>query len=332
MLLLVVVFTVYLNTDKEALTTWAAQWTKKEEPPLTEIASLAEPLWEDPGPYYVAYPRNYTFIIDDTPTCRSVTPFLILMVPVAPTNSRIREAIRMTWGNEKKVLGQLVETVFVIGLPGGSDAEEQQEKLKEENQIHHDLIQSNFLDSYHNLTIKTMMMLEWLKANCNESTFVMKIDSDMLLHVENLVKLLLDSATPREHYMTGLVWWHSPVLRNPFFKFYMPFDVVPESQYPPYPLGMAYVMSLDLPALILRVSPEIKPIYIEDAYLGMCLRRLGLLPSNPPRDDMFLVMPDHPLSGCRLSKLIAVTTTSSQQMMSYWTWSKEKVQCETSSG
>ncbi|XP_029362091.1 beta-1,3-galactosyltransferase 2-like isoform X1 [Echeneis naucrates] len=276
-----------------------------------------------PSAYYVAYPGNYKFIMDDTPTCRTRTPFLVLMVPVAPGNTADRDAIRQTWGSEKLVLGQPVETLFILGLPGGADAEQQQEKLRRENQEHHDLIQSNFQDSYNNLTIKTMVMLEWLHAHCTSASYVIKVDSDILLHTENLVKLLVDPRTPKQNFMTGLVWWHSPVLRNPLLKFFMPRYVIAEPEYPPYPLGMAYVMSLDLPGKILSVSLQIQPIYIEDAYLGMCLKRLNISPTDPPEATMFIVKPQHPLSSCSLSNVIAVTTTSIQQMTSYWKKSRE---------
>lgn len=321
-LVAVAVFFLYLNAERQL-------WNRDAPAYRNSSASTAtaEQQWEDPGPYHVAYPRNYKFILDDTQTCKTTTPFLILMVPIAPNDMATRDIIRKMWGNEKLVLGQLIETVFIVGLPGGSDAEQQQEKLKQENQQHHDLIQSNFQDSYHNLTIKTMIMLEWLAERCASAAFVMKVDSDVVLHVENLVKLLLDPVTPKQNYMTGLVWWHSPVLRNPFIKFYMPRNVIAESEYPPYPLGMAYVMSLDLPAKILGVSSQIKAIYIEDAYLGMCLKRLGISPTDPPEEAMFLVTPEHPLDDCSLSKVIAMTTTSKSQMMSYWERIRQKVQC-----
>ncbi|XP_070684204.1 beta-1,3-galactosyltransferase 2-like [Pempheris klunzingeri] len=301
---------IYLNFD-EKLLRWA-----------TSGFSRAPSSPQDPGPYHVAYPRNYKFIMDDKLACKSAT-FVVVMVPVAPSNVAAREAIRKTWGSEKLVLGQLVETFFMLGLPGGADAGQQQEKLKQENLQHHDLIQSDFQDSYHNLTIKTMMMLEWLTAHCSKASYAIKIDSDVLLHVQNLVKLLLDPGTAKQNYMTGLVWWHSPVLRNPFNKFYMPRDVIAEPEYPPYPLGMSYVMSSDLPAKLLGVSPLIKPIHIEDAYLGMCLKRVGISPTDPPEENMFIVDPRHPLSDCSLSKVIAVTTTSIPQMTSYWQRSKE---------
>uniref|UniRef100_A0A3Q3IPQ1 Hexosyltransferase n=1 Tax=Monopterus albus TaxID=43700 RepID=A0A3Q3IPQ1_MONAL len=289
----------------------------------TTSAAAAEHPWEDPGPYHVAYPRNYKVIMDDTPSCKTTTPFLILMVPVAPGDVAARDTIRKTWGGEKQVLGKLVKTLFILGLPGGADAQQQQEKLRQESQQHHDLIQSNFQDSYRNLTIKTMVMLEWLVAHCVNASYVIKVDSDVLLHVRNLVKLLLDPSTAKQNYITGVVWWHSPVLRNPFNKFYMPRDVIAEAEYPPYPLGMAYVMSLDLPGKILGVSSQIKPIYIEDAYLGMCLKRLGIPPTDPPEQTLFIVDPSHPLSSCSLSKVIATTTTSASQMISYWERSRQ---------
>lgn len=292
-----------------------------------KASSAPEPQWEVPGPYHVAYPRDYKFIMDDTQTCKNTSPFLILMVPVAANDLPSRNLIRRTWGREKMVLDKLIETIFVVGLPGEGDAQQQKETLKQESMQYRDLIQSNFVDSYHNLTIKTMVMMEWLANHCSKASFVLKVDSDVVVHVKNLVKLLLNPNTPKQNYMTGLVWWHSPVLRSPFNKFYMPVSVIPEPEYPPYPLGMAYVMSLDLPAKILNVSLQIKAIYIEDAYLGMCLKRLGISPTNPPEETMFLVNPQHPLSNCSLSKLIATTTTSVSQMTWYWLMIKRGVWC-----
>lgn len=283
-----------------------------------EQKSWRSALWGEPGAYDIAYPRNYTFVMDDTPVCKSTTPFLLLVVPVAPGGRAARDTIRRTWGSQKQVLGQPVETLFMLGLSGGADAAPPQEELWRESRLHRDLIQSDFLDSYHNLTIKTMMILEWVASNCLHTTYVMKVDSDVFLQVENLMRLLLDPGTATENYMTGLVSWHNSVLRNPFSKYYMPRDVVPEPIYPPYPLGMSYVMSMDLPAKILQVSTHIKPVFIEDVYLGMCLKRLGVLPTDPPENTLFLVDPWHPLSSCSLSKLIATTTKSPEQILAYW--------------
>ncbi|XP_045075224.1 beta-1,3-galactosyltransferase 2-like [Coregonus clupeaformis] len=276
--------------------------------------------WEDPGRYHVAYPRGYKFVMDEPEKCRtgSQAPFLVLMVPVAPGNLASRDAIRRTWGNETLVQGKKVQTLFMLGLPGGSGAQELQEKVNQESRAHHDLLQSDFMDTYHNLTIKTMVILEWLVSRCPEASYAMKIDSDVFLNVQNLVSMLVNPDTPKQNYMTGLVWWHSPVLRNPNEKFFLPYEVIAESEYPPYPLGFGYIMSMDLPKKILGVSPQIKPIYIEDAYLGMCLKRLGISPTEPPSQSLFAVNPLNSYERCKLSTVVAVMTTRVSQLLKYW--------------
>uniref|UniRef100_A0A8C7ISR9 Hexosyltransferase n=1 Tax=Oncorhynchus kisutch TaxID=8019 RepID=A0A8C7ISR9_ONCKI len=267
---------------------------------------------------HLGYPRNYHFIVDEPDKCNTQTPFLVLIVPVAPGNLAARDAIRRTWGNETLVQGKKVQTLFMLGLPGGPVAQELQEKVNQESRTHHDLLQSDFKDTYHNLTIKTMVILEWLVSQCPEASYAMKIDSDVFLNVQNLVSMLVSPDTPKQNYMTGLVWWHSPVLRNPNNKFFLPYEVMAESEYPPYPLGFGYIMSMDLPKKIMGVTPQIKPIYIEDAYLGMCLKRLGISPTNPPSKSLFDVNPIYSYGRCKLSTVVAVTTTNVSQLLRYW--------------
>ena len=48
----------------------------------------------------------------------------------------------------------------------------------------------NFIDSYGNLTLKTMMGLKWASRYCWRAKFVYKVDDDMFVNVENLLKYL----------------------------------------------------------------------------------------------------------------------------------------------
>ncbi|KAK6300724.1 hypothetical protein J4Q44_G00288220 [Coregonus suidteri] len=288
-------------------------------PPTTVPAPPSTTIRPPPtNQYHFGHPRNFHFIMDEPDKCKTQTPFLVLMVPVAPGNLAARDAIRRTWGTETLVQGKKVQTLFMLGLPGGSGAQELQEKVNQESRAHHDLLQSDFMDTYHNLTIKTMVILEWLVSRCPEASYAMKIDSDVFLNVQNLVSMLVNPDTPKQNYMTGLVWWHSPVLRNPNEKFFLPYEEIAESEYPPYPLGFGYVMSMDLPKKILGVSPQIKPIYIEDAYLGMCLKRLGISPTDPPSQSLFAVNPLNSYERCKLSTVVAVMTTRVSQLLKYW--------------
>ncbi|CAL8356042.1 unnamed protein product [Boreogadus saida] len=73
----------------------------------------------------VPYPRHYKFILDDAHVCDkgAASPFLVLVVPVAPGNRLARDIIRQTWGKQSVVQAKLVQTVFLLGLPTGADAQ-----------------------------------------------------------------------------------------------------------------------------------------------------------------------------------------------------------------
>ncbi len=271
--------------------------------------------YKSPGPYLVEYPYEYHFIINEPQKCENQKPFLVLMVPVVPGNRAHRDIIRSTWGGEALVLDRVVKLFFLLGLQSGDGAEQLQEQLLQESKEHQDLIQSDFLDGYKNLTIKIMVTLEWLDSHCSSASYAMKIDSDMFLNLPNLVNMLLN--TPKTNYMTGLVEREAPAQRDPSSKWYIPVALYPHSLYPSYALGLAYVLSLDPPKKLLEASRHVKALYLEDVYLGFCMQHLGLFPTNPPNVAYFHVFPV-PYSGCAYSRLIATTTHELMDRVRIW--------------
>ncbi|XP_044054898.1 beta-1,3-galactosyltransferase 2-like [Siniperca chuatsi] len=268
-----------------------------------------------PGPYLVEYPYEYHFIINEPKKCEQQQPFLVLIVPVAAHNRAHRDIIRSTWGGESLVLDKVVTLFFLLGLHTGEGAEQLQEQLLQESKEHQDLIQSDFLDCYKNLTIKTMVMLEWLDAHCSSASYAMKIDSDMFLNVPNLINML--SNAPKTNYMSGLVMRGAVVHRDPGSKWYVPEEIYPQSQYPRYALGLGYVLSLDLPKKLVEASRHIKALYIEDVYLGLCMQHLNIAPTDPPNWRDFNLYPVA-YSRCAYSRLIATTTNEYTDRV--WTW------------
>ncbi|XP_056134950.1 beta-1,3-galactosyltransferase 1-like [Lampris incognitus] len=265
--------------------------------------------------YLVEYPSEYHFVINQPRKCQQQNPFLVLMVPVAPQNRADRDVIRSTWGSERVVLGKAVSLFFLLGQPTVDGADQIQQQVRQESEEKRDLLQADFLDCYKNLTIKTMVMLEWLDAHCSTASYAMKIDSDMFLNLQNLVKMLLNA--PKENYMTGLVAQGASVLRQPTSKWFLPADLFPESQYPPYALGLGYILSLDLTTKLVEASRHVKALYIEDVYLGLCMRYLHILPTNPKDWNWFHVFP-LAYSRCAYSKIIATTTASETDRVSIW--------------
>uniref|UniRef100_A0A667ZJN1 Hexosyltransferase n=1 Tax=Myripristis murdjan TaxID=586833 RepID=A0A667ZJN1_9TELE len=270
------------------------------------------------NPYHLAYPRNYHFIMDHTEVCKAKAPFLVLMVAVATSDTSARDAIRRTWGNETLVQGELVKTLFLLGLPGGDDAEQKQQKLRAENLLYNDLIQSNFMDTYLNLTIKTMVIMDWLATHCPGAAYAMKIDADMFLNVDNLVIMLKKPGIPKQNYLTGMLMRNRDVVRFKDSKWYVSEELFPDPVYPTYALGMGYVFSNDLTEKFVQASKAIKPFNIEDAYIGMCMKNLGLAPMSPPDPSQFKAYNTR-YNRCEFSQVITYILGSSQQLVKYWT-------------
>ncbi|XP_034043625.1 beta-1,3-galactosyltransferase 2-like [Thalassophryne amazonica] len=266
--------------------------------------------------YHTAYPRNYRFIINHKDTCTTMNPFLVLMVPVAPHNMAARDAIRKTWGREKVIQGEKVLTLFVLGLPS-KNIDELQEKVRQENLLYDDLIQSNFIDSYFNLTIKTMVIMDWLATHCHTAAYGMKIDSDMFLNIDNLIIMLHKPDIPKVNYLTGSIVWNRPVVRANNSKWYVPKEMYPEDTYPPYTVGMGYIFSNDLPEKYVEISKTFKPFYVEDAYIGMCMKQLGLEPTSPPDPWQFQTF-NIKYNRCEYSKIITYILETSEELKRYW--------------
>ncbi|XP_049321670.1 beta-1,3-galactosyltransferase 2-like isoform X1 [Astyanax mexicanus] len=266
--------------------------------------------------YQVAYPCTYHYIINEEERCAQEKPFLVLMVPVAAGNKEAREIIRRTWGSETKVMGQLVSMYFMLGETNAENKQYMQEMLQNESSTHHDIIQSDFIDSYNNLTIKTMVIMEWLASYCHMASYAMKVDSDIFLNVNKLVSVVLQA--PRENYLTGLMAYDAIVHRDPNSKWYFPEAVFPRSSYPPYALGLGYVFSMDLPKKLVDGAKQLEQnVYIEDVNIGLIMDHLKISYTSHSDQSLFNVFPI-PFNRCSYSSLIATTTNSMSDLENFW--------------
>ena len=181
---------------------------------------------------------------------------------------------------------------------------------------HQDLLQGDFVDTYHNLTIKTVLMLKWLASRCAGASYGMKTDSDTFVNVHSLVEKL--PGTPTHGYMTGNVVREALVQRDPNSKWFMPDEEFPESAYPPYALGLCYVFSMDLPGKLVVASRQVKAIWLEDVYLGMCMRYLGIDLTDPPVNSLFFTSIMFPLPEPDWNRVIAAELESPQRLLDIW--------------
>ncbi|XP_071789656.1 beta-1,3-galactosyltransferase 1-like [Asterias amurensis] len=152
-------------------------------------------------------------------------------------------------------MGRSIITVFLLGEePWEKFSPETRDLLQDESATHHDILQADFLDTYKNLTIKTIVALKWIHTYCSHASYFMKTDDDMYISYANIVKNLSAPSTPTTDFAMGHLFENNFASRNVYNKFYMPRCMFPEKFYPPYLAGSGYVMSGDLAGKIFRTA------------------------------------------------------------------------------
>lgn len=135
---------------------------------------------------------NYTFLEKCLHKCiedggSPVSPKITFIVKSAMPNFEQRHAIRQSWGYEQRFSDVIVRTVFMLGI---SKNQELQKHIKIESMQHRDIVQSNFMDTYFNNTIKTMMGFRWAVEVCPTSKFYFFVDDDYYVSPKNILRFI----------------------------------------------------------------------------------------------------------------------------------------------
>lgn len=177
--------------------------------------------------------------------------------------------------------------------------------METESASYGDVIQEGFLDTYNNLTLKSVMLLKWVRSHCRHARYVMKTDDDMFVNLARLVtQLHSDTARfrpppslapstdadqlpdfalePRGLLLGALICGARPIA-NTRSKWYAPRYMYAERTYPNYLSGTGYVMSADVVHRLFNAALRTPLFHLEDVYItGMCARAAGLRPRDHP--------------------------------------------------
>ncbi|XP_043940730.1 beta-1,3-galactosyltransferase 2-like [Protopterus annectens] len=278
-------------------------------------------------PLDFVYPYNYSFILNEPDKCRHGDPFVVILILTQAHAIGNRHAIRQTWGNESLVPGVSLVRLFLLGMPKHF-TNELQEMLEDESKLFHDIIQQNFMDTYINLTIKTMMGLQWVSTFCPNVSYIMKIDDDMFLNTEHLVKFLNPKVPGKKDYFTGYVVKGTRPVRAEWYRYYLPKELYEPDYFPPYCGGPGYLLSGDMAKKIYDIAHVIKPFHVEDAFMGVCLEKLKVAITVAPKS--FFNGHKIAYEKCQYSKLITVHHFGPDELLKLWPdFTTAKELCQT---
>ncbi|KAJ8409458.1 hypothetical protein AAFF_G00228590 [Aldrovandia affinis] len=231
---------------------------------------------------------GYRYLINHKDKCAGRDMLLLLFVKTSPENVERRQSIRSTWGNETYVsreLGADVRVVFVLGVHRDCQRREStQEALLEEDRQYSDLVQQDFADTFHNLTVKLLLQFQWAHTYCRHARFLMSADDDVFVHMPNLVGYLQEvDRRGAQGFWVGRVHRGAPPIRRKDSKYYVPYEMYRWSSYPDYTAGAGYVVSGDVASKIYRASLTINStLYIDDVFMGICANAMGVSPQEHP--------------------------------------------------
>ena len=198
----------------------------------------------------------------------------IAFVPLSPKSFEKRDLIRSTWAN-KTYLKSKAKVIFLSGKSNESLVNLQ---IKNESLKYADIVQNDFMDTYYNLTIKTIMGFKWVSSYCQNAKYTLKIDDDVVVNITFLIDYLeglVKNNKSQNNTLIGNCYTKATVVRNVNSKFYMSKSEFKEDFYGEYCDGPAYILTSDLNLSLYQKSLNTSLIKFEDVYVGVLAKRLS---------------------------------------------------------
>lgn len=225
----------------------------------------------------IVNPHNFHYIINPRDTCKGKELKYMIYVHSAPKNHKKRQMVRQTWGARTVLQKYKMRIVFIMGVVHDKFT---MESIKLESNTYGDLVVESFMDSYRNLTYKAIAGLKWVSKHCDNVTYVIKSDDDILIDMHALMKQM-NSTEVRNYGTKNLImcnqWVRMKVIRDKKSKWYISKEEFADDFFPPYCSGSVFIMSLDAVRRMYVASLETEFFWVDDFYLtGLLVKKIGI--------------------------------------------------------
>lgn len=226
-------------------------------------------------PFKRKYTHNYTYL-HKPPNCKFYSKKgsrLLILVKSAAQNWYRRHTVRTTWA---KLHPGIIKVVFLI-----AQNKSVQSMIDYEADFYKDIVQQDFQDAYFNNTLKTIMAFNWAIESCPEAHYFLFVDDDHFVNIPGLVQFLkgLSHEIQINLFVGFLIACGEPE-RTVTSKWRISNENYPFDLWPPYLAGGAFVTSFSVARKFQIAFPYVKPIAIDDAYLGIVAKKLSIRPMD----------------------------------------------------
>ncbi|XP_054164305.1 beta-1,3-galactosyltransferase 1-like, partial [Oppia nitens] len=218
-----------------------------------------------------------------------------------------RRVTRETWA--KEAFKHNIKVVFVLAKPRNYSL--QRDILIESNHFG-DILQFDFIDDYHNLTLKAIGLLRWISLYCLSNDYVIKTDDDIVVNTERLRERIENKTF--HSGITGKLFKYSKPIRDinneMADKWLIPKEVFDEDYYPPYLSGAAYVISTDIINKLYKsaVNNTGPVLDIDDLYItGIIAQKYNIAIHDSP-EFVLSTTNRHNMCGIEVCRMFTIST------------------------
>ncbi|XP_063442978.1 beta-1,3-galactosyltransferase 1-like [Mytilus trossulus] len=219
------------------------------------------------------YEYSFSYLHVPVQVCKSngakFDPFLLFVVKSDVNQIAHREAIRKTWGNTSN---PGIKLVFILGY-----SPLMKPFIQMESNMYKDIIQQDFVDAYQNNTLKTIMAFSWVSTHCSDAKYIFFVDDDYIVNTKYIWDHLnrLYRAKKRSVFL-GHVWKNAKPSRNAKSKWFITKGEFKDDFWPPYASGGSLVLTIDIIDKLLTQFKFMKPMFIDDVYIGLACKELKI--------------------------------------------------------
>ncbi|XP_031755482.1 acetylgalactosaminyl-O-glycosyl-glycoprotein beta-1,3-N-acetylglucosaminyltransferase-like [Xenopus tropicalis] len=234
---------------------------------------------------------------------------LLLAIKSHPGSGARRAALRQTWASERLIGSYRVKHLFLLAT---TPVRGQMELVRRESQEFGDILQWDFTEGHHNLSLKERCFLEWLHLRLPHVAFVFKGDDDEFMNPQGLVGYISQhSSSP--HTLHGALQRHSVVLRR-HIKYKVSWALFPNSKYPFFLSGGGFLIPGGAVGP-LYVAAQTLPVFpLDDVYLGFLALAANLTYRHEPRFYVFGLK----YNACRYQRALVVHRVGPDTLVRIW--------------